>query len=338
MNAASALSDYATPRAPGATQSMYESYFFRANHPTRPLAVWTKATVLTSQHGEALQESWLAYFDGEKNRSFAAKRSERLDPAFAQERDGEQRLAVCGAAWTIAPRGLCRGVVDGGTWDLTFERLPGAVGEARSFIPPNLLTGSFPRAKGVTPLPAMTVDGALEVFGERVELRGWSGALGHNWGREHPRRHAWGQCYFPATDDGPAAWVEGITASVKLAGPIASPLLSTMIVQRGEQSFRFDRIFDPWNQRAVIEDRRFTLELHGDDGRAVLELDGTGRPVVCLGYKDPAGALGYCVNTKLARTKLTVEPRHGAPFTLSSEHGGALEFVRREPERGLEVV
>lgn len=338
MNAATALLADAAPRAPRAAQGMYESYFLRANHPSRPLAVWTKATVLKSAQGESLQESWFAFFDGERQRTWASKRTERLSASFSTESADALVLSPCGATWTIAPQGQCKGSVDGASWDLSFERLPGAVGEPRSFYPRKLIEGGFPRAKGVTPLPAMTVQGEVEVFGEKVRLDGWRGALGHNWGREHPRRHAWAQCVFPESADNPASWVEAITGSVKLAGPLASPLLSTMIVQRGEESYRFDRIFDPWNQRAVIEDSHYTLELFSDDGRAVLDLDGAGRPRVCLGYRDPTGALGYCINTKLARISLRVEPRRGAPFTLHSEHGGALEFVQREPVRGLEVV
>ena len=35
-----------------------ESYFLRANHPTRPLAVWLKATVLAPLKGPPVAESW----------------------------------------------------------------------------------------------------------------------------------------------------------------------------------------------------------------------------------------------------------------------------------------
>lgn len=337
MNAAPLLDD-ARPRAPQATKGMYESYFLRANHPTRPLALWTKATVLKSPDGSALQESWFAYFDAEQNRTWANKRTERLAPGFATEDAEQLRLSLCGAQWTIAPRGSVRGQIDEVRWDLAFERLAGEVGEPRSFYPRKLIDGGFPRAKGVTPLPAMTVRGQVEVFGETVSVEGWMGALGHNWGREHPRQHAWGQVFFPASGSQPASWVEGITGSVKLAGPLSSPLLSTMIVQHGDRSYRFDRIFDPWAQKATIEDTRWRLELQGEAGRAVLDVDGTGRPVVCLGYKDPTGAMGYCVNTKLARATLLVEPSDGPAFTLQSEHGAALEFLRRQPASGLRVV
>lgn len=338
MNAAAPLLAHAAPRAPQATTGLYESYFLRANHPTRPLALWAKVTALKPTASTGLQESWFVYFDGENNRVFADKRTEPLAPTFATASESALSLSVCEAAWTVAAQGSARGRMEHAVWDLRFERLPGALGEPRSFYPPKLLTGSFPRAKGVTPLPALTMSGTVDVFGARVDLDGWYGALGHNWGREHPRRHAWAQCFFPANAGAPAAWVEGITGSVKLAGPLSSPQLSTMIVQRGDESYRFDRVFERWRQRSLIEEGRYTLEVTSDDGRALLEVERAGRPVVCLGYRDPTGMLGFCINTKLARTRLTVEPTRGAPFTFHSEHGGALEFVQRTPAPGLRVV
>ena len=49
--------------------------------------------------------------------------------------------------------------------------------------------------------------------------------------------------------------------------------------------------------------------------------------MVCLGYFNPDGRLSYCLNSKLAHVRLEVEPRHGDAFVLTSEHGGALEFL-----------
>ena len=50
-----------------------ESYFWRANDPAAPRALWLKATVLAPLDGPAVAESWLIWFDGVRNRKFAAK-------------------------------------------------------------------------------------------------------------------------------------------------------------------------------------------------------------------------------------------------------------------------
>ena len=278
------------------------------------------------------------YFDGEQDRTYAKKRTEPLSAAFSSEGDDALRLRVCDAAWSIAPHGSARGTLDGASWDLRFERLAGELGEPRSILAARLRTGPFPKAKSFTPLPALTASGEIEVFGERIVVDGWQGMLGHNWGKEHPREHAWGQCFFPAAAGEPAAWVEGITGRITVLGGVTLPRLSTLIVQRGDESFRFDRGVDPWAQHAEIEERRWLVELKSARARVILEMDSSGRPIVCLGYKDPNGVMGYCINTKLARAKLVVEPTGSASFTLESDHGGALEFLRREPVRGLEVV
>ena len=61
-----------TPEDPG---GFYESYFQRANHPTRPLAFWIRYTALRlrGSPGESYGELWAIYFDGETNRIAAVK-------------------------------------------------------------------------------------------------------------------------------------------------------------------------------------------------------------------------------------------------------------------------
>ena len=53
----------------------YESYFQRANHPTRPLAFWIRYTALLPRaHPESgFGELWAVFFDGERGRNVAVK-------------------------------------------------------------------------------------------------------------------------------------------------------------------------------------------------------------------------------------------------------------------------
>jgi hypothetical protein len=112
-----------------------------------------------------------------------------------------------------------------------------------------------------------------------------------------------------------------------------------MVVRRGARTYRFDRLFDVWRQRASHDGQRWALSLLGPDGDAELTMSAEGRPMVCLGYDNPDGHRSYCLNSKLARTTLTVRPADGASFSCVSEHGGALEFLSRTPDpRFLHVV
>src|SRR5206468_10253374 len=45
-------------------------------------------------------------------------------------------------------------------------------------------------------LPALRVDGELQLGAETVELRGWSGMQGHNWGSAQAHAYAWGHVLF----------------------------------------------------------------------------------------------------------------------------------------------
>jgi hypothetical protein len=108
-----------------------------------------------------------------------------------------------------------------------------------------------------------------------------------------------------------------------------------LVVRRGDEEYRFDRILDLWRQRPGLAFPRWTLGMRGRAGTAHLEMTGNPRAMVCLGYDNPARARSYCLNSKTAAVRLEVRPRRGAAFELTSPYGGALEFLR--PEQVPEV-
>src|SRR4051812_43705064 len=64
----------------------YESWFQRANHPSRPLAFWIRHTIFCPDgRPEAAEgEIWAVWFDGEQHRTVAAKAElPRRDCAFS---------------------------------------------------------------------------------------------------------------------------------------------------------------------------------------------------------------------------------------------------------------
>lgn len=319
-----------------------ESYFLRANDPTRARALWLKATILAPLDGEAVAETWLIAFDGERERVFAAKLTHPWsEAAFVGDELGA-RISV--GDWLIAlsdhghARGTMRAPSGEARFDLRFTPGPGAVAAPLSIFPSRVLReGPFPRSKLLTPYPWLVFSGSLEVFGERWELAGWDGMQGHNWGKEHAFEYAWGQCLFPAGDGAPETMVEGFSGRIRLAGR-PTPRMSALVVRRGTRTFRFDAIFDFWRQEAQISDERWSVTLRGADGWARLRMHAAGRPMACLGYHNPDRSLAYCFNTKLAEVHLEVRPRGGEPFVCTSAHGGAFELLRREVEPGREVV
>ncbi len=319
-----------------------ESYFLRLNHPTRPLALWLKATVFAPLEGAAVAETWLIWFDGEKNETLAHRDTQPLETARFEPGDGGVDVHAGTFDLRLAPRGHARGSVDDAKgkvrFDLSFSADESKVAEPLSLFRWRALReGPLPRLKFNTPSPWLHFQGVVELPWAKVKVDGWDGMQGHNWGTEHPPEYAWGQCVFPGTAGAPATMVEAGTGRVKLAGR-DSPRLSLMTVRRGERVFRFDRLLDTWNQSVTVTPNRWTVRLWGKDGEARLRMDGRGRPMACLGYRSPNGRVSYCFNTKLADVLLEVRPKDGPAFTCKSAHGGALEFLRNEPDPSLPVV
>jgi hypothetical protein len=320
-----------------------ESYFLRANDPERPRAIWLKATVYAPLHGEPEVESWLVAFDADRPAPIAGRESARWTPQAVETTGGSLRITASRLVFELSSRGRASGEVrtpaGDGRVDLTWEpaRVPSAA--SLSLLPPRLLReGPFPRSKALTPFPSLVFSGAVEVGGDRIAVKDWPGMQGHNWGREHAFEYAWGQCLFPRSGSEPEAMLEGFSARVRVAGRL-TPRVSALVVRRGERAFRFDRLFDLWRQRASIARDRWTLRMTGHDGEARLDMDASGRPIACLGYRNPDGQLSYCFNSKLAHVRLQVQPTAGAAFECTSEHGGALELLRRERDpRFTDVV
>jgi len=313
-----------------------ESYFLRANDPSRPRALWLKTTIFAPLEGPAEVESWLVLFDGARSVPVAGRETSTLGPgAFVATEDGT-RVAACRLAVDLAARGSARGAVRTAAGDarveLTWSPASSPVAGPLSLLRPRLLReGPFPRSKLLTPYPYLVCSGHIEAAGERVLVDGWPGMQGHNWGREHAFEYAWGQCLFPRAGALPDVMVEGFSAKVRVGGRL-TPRVSCLVVRRGEEALRFDRLFDLWRQQAEVGADRWSLVMQGADGEARLEMDAAERPMACLGYRNPDGRASYCFNSKLASVRLRVQPRRGAAFACESAHGGALEFLRHAPD------
>ncbi len=320
-----------------------ESWFWRANDPDRPRALWLKVTILAPLSGPALAESWFVWFDGEKRRLLG----HRTTVPFSEASFGagaEPRLLAAGFDIETSPIGRARGALRASFGEAAFdlsvapERSP--IAEPLALLRGKALReGPFPRSKLLTPLPAARLSGSVTLPDGPVAIDGWPGMQGHNWGREHAFEYAWGQCLFPRAGGAPEAMLEGFTGRVCVAGRL-TPWMSALLVRRGEEELRFDRLLDFWRQRSEVGGERWTLALRGPDGEARLRMEAAGRPTACLGYRNPDGRLSYCFNSKLAEVRLQLQPRRGGAFELYSEHGGALELLRREPgpAAGIEPI
>ncbi|MFI1916509.1 hypothetical protein [Nocardia sp. NPDC020380] len=255
----------------------------------------------------------------------------------------EQELSIGPLRMTLrASGGRTRGALRDETssvgWDLAFRKVPG-LGEPLSMLPSaRLLDTSVPNNKLVSPFPVAACSGSLEWDGEHWDLDGWHGMQGHNWGSEHSPEYAWGQAIFTDTGTGePFAVMEGASGRTRIGGRV-SPLISMLVVRRGDDAYRFDRIVDLWRQRPRLDFPEWSLHMRGRDGTATVRMIADPAQMVCLAYRNPARATSYCLNSKTAAVSVHVAPVNGNALELRSAHGGALEFLVPQPVPAVQPV
>ena len=85
---------------------------------------------------------------------------------------------------------------------------------------PRLYGAPLPRTKLESPAPAARFSGTVEADGRRLELDGWPGMVGHNWGAQHAERWIW--LHGIGFDGAPDAWLDLAAGRVRI-GPATTP-------------------------------------------------------------------------------------------------------------------
>lgn len=309
----------------------YESWFLRANHPSRREGFWIRYTIFSPEGRPeaALGELWAVHFDGESGRIRAGKAEL---PVSACDFDA-QALGVRIGSATLAP-GAARGAVALPAplrWDLCYEG--GA--PPLLFLPPALYSAPFPKAKAVTPRPLVRFSGTLEVAGEIVRVDDWVGSENHNWGRKHTDTYAWGQ--VAGFDEAPDTFLEAITARLRV-GPLWTPPLTLLVLREGEREYRLNAL--PGAFRAKGKWRYF--EWHFDARRDGVRLSGCIRAqaadFIGLTYYNPPGGSHTCLNSKIAACELTLETPRRSPRHFRTESRAAFEILTDDTAHGVPVV
>ncbi|MFO0709344.1 MAG: hypothetical protein U0353_05870 [Sandaracinus sp.] len=314
----------------GSDRGAYESWFQRANHPSRPLAFWIRYTIFSprGRGADAIGELWAVWFDGEQKKLVAVKEEH---PIAACRFAGNGLRATIGSARLDAHE-LAGSASRGGrtiAWSLRH-----ASSEAPLLLlPERLYEGGFPKAKALVGSPLARYDGHLEVNGERVAIDGWIGSQNHNWGSEHTARYAWGQ--VAGFDDAPGAFLELSTARVRLTtlmgAPVLSPSMTVLVLRLEDEELRFSAIPRALRAHGTYAPFTWSFETGDRDTRIVGTIAAPAWSFVALPYFDPPGATKTCLNSKLARCDVRVERRGRAARTLSTASRAAFEILSNDP-------
>jgi hypothetical protein len=307
----------------------YESFYVKACAPDGGRGIWIRHTVHKRPGAEPTGSIWFTLFDREAAAPRAAKwtgpASELEAPAGSWIRVGDAEIGPGEAEGSVEVEGLAA------AWSLTFD----GVREPCKYLPADwLYEAPLPRTKFVAPFPDARFEGRLEIDDVSVELAGWPGMVGHNWGSEHAERWVWLEGTGFAGS--PGTYFDAGAARVRL-GPKASPWVpSGMLVLDGEPH-RLGGLGAVRSARIEESPSVCTFFLPGKDIVVHGRVAAPTKDFVGWVYADPAGPEHNTVNCSVADLELRVERPGLPPRLLSLPGGGAYELGMRETDHGIAI-
>ncbi len=302
----------------------YESYFQRANHPTRPLAFWIRYTVFSprARPEETVGELWAVFFDGESRQIAAAKQTVpwtacRFDPQPLNARIGEAALDARSLS------GSAEGPRHRLSWQLDYS----SPKEPLFLLPARMYEAGFPKAKALVGSPLARFRGQLTVDDRPIAVEDWIGSQNHNWGEKHTDRYAWGQ--VSGFDDAPEVFLECATASVRV-GPLHTPPMSPVVLRLGDEELRFSSLWTALRARARYAPFSWFIRTQNEQGTLEVEFDAQASDFVALPYDNPPGGQKICLNSKLAACRVRLERRGHPPLRFATARRAAFEILGDE--------
>ncbi len=328
-------------------KGMYESFYLRAVSPHEPLGVWIRCTVHKRPGAQPRGSLWCTVFDA------------RTPGGPFQHKLTTDDLGVPAGGWirvgaaALGP-GEAHGACGDASWSLRFASQEP---ELRHLPRAWMYRAPLPRTKLTSPAPAATFEGTLEIAGSpappehsapparparTLNLAGWRGMVGHNWGAEHAERWIW--LHGIDFAEHPDAWLDVAVGRVRV-GPWQTPW-----VANGALSLAGKRIpLGGLGARGLLvaeTPRRCRLSLPGPDGTTVdAHIDTPANAIAGWSYADPTGSdtgddsQHDVANCSIAALSLTVrEPGRAPARTLHTPHGAAYELGMREHDHGVPIA
>jgi hypothetical protein len=320
--------------APGQRRGHYESFYQRANHPSRPIAFWLRYTVFSpaGRPADAVGELWAVVFDGETGTHRVSKTELPIGScAFARD-----TFDVRVGSATLRP-GTLSGASGPISWDLVYHGSQ----EPLYLLPHRMYRGGFPKAKSLVGLPLARYDGTLNVDGREIIVDGWLGSQNHNWGSRHTDRYAFGQ--VAGFDGAPDAFLEVVRAQTRI-GPVWTPPLTLLVLRRGDRELAITGLRQARRADGQVSFLRpdatswWTFATGDATTRVEGYIEAPRSSFVGLAYANPPGGTKHCLNTKIARCSLSiVDTTTGRREELHSVHGALFEILTDERGHGIPI-
>jgi hypothetical protein len=295
----------------------YESFYLKVADPLVPRGAWIRYTVLKRPGRPPRGSLWCTLWTGTGGpRAWKAT----LEPGQLSAGPGE--LIRIGASRLTPERAV--GLLDGASWELDV----GGRGAVFPYLPRDWMYRTrVPRTKAVSLEPHATFHGRVTVGDETIEIDGWPGMLGHNWGSEHAESWVWlhGAQFVQAPD----SWFDATIGRIKLGAVTVPWIANGGLWLDGHMH----RIGGPAAIRSTSVDAqpavcRFTIP--GRELSVQGEVSAPEDSTVAWRYSDPAGGEHYVSNCSVAALELTVGAREGKARVLRLAAGAAYEHGARE--------
>ncbi len=307
----------------------YESFYIKATHPAGGRGIWIRHTVHKRPGESPTAAIWFVLFDADAPAPRATKASFGADELSAPE---GAYIRVDGA--TLEPsHAVGRIETDEleASWELGFD----------DPAPPfhhlpyeRLYDAALPRTKFLTPYPTARFDGAVTVGGERIEVEGWPGMIGHNWGAEHAERWVWIQGADLGGEEG--SYVDLAAGRIKI-GPLTTPWVANGMLRIDGVEHRlggFDRVF---STRLDEQPTSCRFQISGKDVKLKGRVSSEPRNFVAWVYADPKGPEHNTLNCSISDLALEIEQRGREPRRLELARAAAYEIGMRPTDHGIPV-
>ncbi|HEX6116312.1 MAG TPA: hypothetical protein VFY99_04380 [Solirubrobacterales bacterium] len=314
----------------------YESFYIKATRPGGGLGVWIRHTVHKRPGEPATASVWFTVFDADAGGPLATKitvpESELSVPPGGYIRVDGATLSPGAAAGSIATDALSA------SWDLTFED----ANDPFHHLPYDFLYGApLPKTKFLSPYPDARYSGRVTAGDREIELDGWPGMVGHNWGAEHAERWVWVQGAQLEDEgagegEGGPSWFDMAVGRIKI-GPWTTPWVGNGMLCLDGERHRLGGFDRARGTKVAEQPTSCDFGLTGKGISVRGRVGSEPRNFVAWVYADPVGPEHNTLNCSISDLELTVE-RDGRPARrLGVAGAAAYEFGTRETDHGIPV-
>jgi hypothetical protein len=308
----------------------YESFYLKLNQPGGGRGAWIRHTVHKRPGEQPTCALWFVLFDAGAAGPRATKRQFGADELGAPP-DCYIRVADASLTDGRATGRVATDVLEA-RWDLSFADRH----EPFHHLPrESLYNARLPKTKFLSPYPDAVFNGSLEVGGDRIDVDGWRGMIGHNWGAEHAERWVWVQGSGFAGRS-PEDYFDMAVGRIKVAG-MTTPWVGNAMLMLDGQAHRLGGFGHIPSTEVSEEPTGSRFELKGKGIKLTGNVRAPAKDFVAWIYADPVGPEHNTLNCSISDLDLDVELDGGPAQRLAVRGAAAYEFGSRDTDHGIPV-